>query len=128
MNLQTKRQDIKQQKVYKWDSIERKLMKINIQIAIKNDNLIYSYLGRNLKKEYLQDYETQPVLYQNMEQIKYFNWQGEYGPNKKKIGKWKAILNGEAILVGGFSKFQKRYYTTQMDLSQVYGNSLQKIT
>lgn len=37
-----------------------------------------------------------------MEQIKYFEWQGEYEPHKKKIGKWIAVWNGEAILDGGY--------------------------
>ncbi|CAD8090392.1 unnamed protein product [Paramecium primaurelia] len=126
MNLQTKRQDINQLKVYKWDSIERKLMKINIQVDIKNDNLIYSYQGRILRKVYLQDYKTYPDLYQNMEQIKYFNWQGEYGPNQKKIGKWKAIWNGEVILDGGYymngckQGLWKQPIKNYMSIAQVY--------
>ncbi|CAD8101442.1 unnamed protein product [Paramecium sonneborni] len=123
---QIRNENNNQLKVYKWDSFDRKLTKINIQVSINNNNLIILSFQDNILRKYLQDDSTNFEIFQNMEQIKYFEWQGEYEPNKKKIGKWKATWNGEVILDGGYYKnglklgLWEQPIKNYMSIAQVY--------
>ncbi|CAD8191775.1 unnamed protein product [Paramecium pentaurelia] len=88
----------------KWDEREQRLIKTEIVITITKDNqIMYFSNGRLLRIESIQeDFKVQQI-FTNIEQVKHFQWQGEFEQNNKKIGKWIAKWNGKVLQdVGGY--------------------------
>ncbi|CAD8095940.1 unnamed protein product [Paramecium primaurelia] len=94
----------KDYQVKKWDEKKKKIVKVKIQITFTQDNqMIYQQEGVILRQEFNQDDFRDQEILTDMEQIQFLQWQGEYGPNQKKQGKWIAIWKGEMIEeVGGY--------------------------
>ncbi|CAD8090443.1 unnamed protein product [Paramecium sonneborni] len=92
--------------VDKWDHSRKQLVQTKIQITIQNQEfMIYSQDGVILRIEKVYDFEKNPEILNNMEQIKNLTWQGLYGLNDKKYGKWIAFWNVlELMDVGGYYK------------------------
>ncbi|CAK80492.1 unnamed protein product (macronuclear) [Paramecium tetraurelia] len=90
--------EIPEIEVSKWDKLQQKRIKIKIEIIINSDDnlILYSYKGAILKKQ-----QTKPNTFYNIEQIVCLDWQGEYGENNLKSGKWKAIWKGKQLKVDG---------------------------
>ncbi|CAD8193807.1 unnamed protein product [Paramecium octaurelia] len=104
-NLQN--QIIKELEVEKWDYNKTRLVKTKLQIRItQENNLIYTKLeGVILRQELYQENSRNLEVLNNMEQIAYLQWHGEYGKNQRKVGKWSATWDGEALQnVGGYYK------------------------
>ncbi|CAD8159247.1 unnamed protein product [Paramecium pentaurelia] len=121
-------QGIQDLEIDKVDEKRMKLVKTKIQITITQDHFLnYYYNGIILRNEILVDISQNPEILNNVEQIKYLRWQGEYGQNKKKLGKWIAFWNGEALIeVGGYFKnglkegLWKQIFKSYWDKAQVY--------
>ncbi|CAD8110861.1 unnamed protein product [Paramecium sonneborni] len=97
---------IKQLEVY--DKIARTKFQMTFT---KNNQIIYSKDGVILRVQEINIYKidknkdafSHPEGLNNLEQINNLVWQGEYGQNKIKIGKWIAIWKGEVLKeVGGY--------------------------
>ncbi|CAD8123588.1 unnamed protein product [Paramecium sonneborni] len=48
-------------------------------------------------REQIKDASQKPEVLANQEQINYLQWIGEYGPNNKKQGYWRALWKGQHI-------------------------------
>ncbi|CAD8077077.1 unnamed protein product [Paramecium sonneborni] len=81
-------------------------------ISIKltnNKDLIYIIDGRIIKIEELilgqgdeiKDIYLRDQVIENLEQIKYLKWIGDYGMKQKKVGKWSVIWRGSTLDIGG---------------------------
>ncbi|CAD8130345.1 unnamed protein product [Paramecium sonneborni] len=83
-----------------------RMEKIKIQIMITLDQqIIYSQNEDILRVVELHDVLDKPEIFNNMEQIQSLSWQGQYGQNRKKDGKWIAFWNKELLKnVGGYYK------------------------
>ncbi|CAD8055908.1 unnamed protein product [Paramecium primaurelia] len=92
--------------VNKWDSNKQRLVKAKIQVTFTQKNLIiYSSDGVIQRQEQVKEICKNPKVLTNMEQIQYFQWQGKYGQEKRKQGKWTVTWDGQALLeVGGYYK------------------------
>ncbi|CAD8125981.1 unnamed protein product [Paramecium sonneborni] len=93
-----------EQEVEQWDFIKNKLVKIQIQINFtKNHQIVYLKDGAIMRIEQIQDTIKKPEILKNLDQIQQLTWQGQYGLNKKKNGKWIAFWDGEVYMkVGGY--------------------------
>ncbi|CAD8129028.1 unnamed protein product [Paramecium sonneborni] len=68
---------------------KQRIEKIIIQIKFTSDQqIIYQRNGAILRIEQVHDVFENPDIFNNMDQIKYLSWQGQYNLNKKKDGKW----------------------------------------
>ncbi|CAD8072405.1 unnamed protein product [Paramecium primaurelia] len=96
-----------------WDQIHFRLVKVQVQISFTQDNFIfYSLNGTvlrmqeiflNIKSEQHSDKQKHHDQYNNIDQIKYLHWEGEFGQNNRKSGKWKANWSGPGYKeVGGY--------------------------
>ncbi|CAK82848.1 unnamed protein product (macronuclear) [Paramecium tetraurelia] len=46
---------------------------------------------------------------ENLEQLQFLNWEGNYGNNNQKIGKWVAYWKGEKLIAGGdYDEFENK--------------------
>ncbi|CAD8159261.1 unnamed protein product [Paramecium pentaurelia] len=89
----------KEIKINKWDQIQLQIAKISIDILYTQDNkILYLQNGEILRNEFLYDDQQDPDLLISMKQIKNLQWQGKIEKNKKKMGKWMAVWNGEALI------------------------------
>ncbi|CAD8055033.1 unnamed protein product [Paramecium sonneborni] len=94
------------QKYYKgqiWNSQKARFEQIQFKIEIMLDNKIKYTLSNGSIIE-LNDFNDPEMKIQelvNLEQIKYLRWQGKYGENQQKIGKWIALWKGERIFDSG---------------------------
>ncbi|CAD8101837.1 unnamed protein product [Paramecium primaurelia] len=86
-----------------WDQILKQLVKTEIQITINKDkSIIYQYDGVILRKDSFKFQPKNPFFLTNMGMIKYLQWQ-IVEDDKKKLVKWMANWNGEALIeVGGY--------------------------
>ncbi|CAD8117319.1 unnamed protein product [Paramecium primaurelia] len=122
------RQGVQDLEVDKLNEIRMKLVKTIIKIAITQDHCLkYYYDGIVLRNELIVDISQNPEILTNMEQIKYLQWQGEYGKNMRKQGKWMALWNGEALIeVAGYFEnglkegLWKQIFKSYGDQGQVY--------
>ncbi|CAD8096599.1 unnamed protein product [Paramecium sonneborni] len=93
----------------------------------KNRTLIYSYNGEIIRQQQShykeQQYQSQNIL--NIEQIKYLNWEGNYGKNNQRVGKWDAFWKGEKLMVGGFYDEQEQKIGIWIELDHNYSNFCQ---
>ncbi|CAD8153599.1 unnamed protein product [Paramecium pentaurelia] len=94
---------IQEIEIDKWDQLQEKLVKSKIQIKITQDNyILYTQDGVILKSELILDNSKKLEIVTNIDQIKYFQWTGEYGQNNRKLGKWIVTWNMEVLKdVGG---------------------------
>ncbi|CAD8178253.1 unnamed protein product [Paramecium octaurelia] len=95
---------IKELEVQEFDQNQKRFIKVKIQVAINNGNLImFSYKNQIIRKAHFSDFYTNIDMFENIEQIKYLEWQGEYGPTQRRQGKWIATWKGIRIIeVGGY--------------------------
>ncbi|CAD8214676.1 unnamed protein product [Paramecium pentaurelia] len=87
-----------------WDPFISKFFKFKIKITFTKDKeIIYSSLdGSILRIDSILDIFKKPDVLRNLDQIENLQWQGKYGDNKKKIGLWYLVWNGEILKdVGG---------------------------
>ncbi|CAD8044983.1 unnamed protein product [Paramecium primaurelia] len=87
-----------------WNPNEMKFRDVQIHITItQENNIIYSSQeGIILRKEQIYDNPNKSEILHNIEQIQYLEWLGEYGKNKRKLGKWIATWNKSLLIVGGY--------------------------
>ncbi|CAD8213823.1 unnamed protein product [Paramecium pentaurelia] len=122
------KQYLKEYEVDKLDKTQQKLIKTKIQIIITQDNqIIYLQDGAVLRNEILYDISENLEILKNLELIKNLKWLGEYGNNKRKIGKWQAFWQGQLLnQVGGYyedgqkSGFWKELIDNYWIQAQVY--------
>ncbi|CAD8129949.1 unnamed protein product [Paramecium sonneborni] len=93
-----------EQEVEQWDQTKCKFHKINIGIKYTQDNqIIYSKNEIILRVVKVHDILENPQLFNNMDQIQNLSWQGQYGKNEKKEGKWVAFWDKNILKnVGGY--------------------------
>ncbi|CAD8194487.1 unnamed protein product [Paramecium pentaurelia] len=122
----------KQLEVDMWDQIHFRLVKVKVQITFTQDNFIYySFDGKVLrmqeiilfiKSEQHPENQKHHDQFNNIDQIKYLHWVGEFGQNNRKSGKWKANWSGpDCKIVGGYyenglkqglwNEFTKNYWS-----------------
>ncbi|CAD8204812.1 unnamed protein product [Paramecium pentaurelia] len=90
---------------YVWDCYNSRFLKTQFYINItSNQEIKYTNIeGSILRIDYIKDTSKKPEILTKLEQIKYLNWQGEYGENLKKVGKWTVTWKGEILEnVGGW--------------------------
>ncbi|CAD8112063.1 unnamed protein product [Paramecium sonneborni] len=113
--------------------------RINFGVILKIGQIQYVNDGeiiRNDRIDYLKD--NSQILTQ-LDQIKDLKWQGSYGQNGKKIGKWNVSLENQLINAGGnyqndglkignwidlyqdYTKFSKAYLIGQYKEGRKYG-------
>ncbi|CAD8090427.1 unnamed protein product [Paramecium sonneborni] len=90
--------------VDKQDFINESLGKVNILIKLTSNRQIqYLKDGAILRIDQLMYSDSNPNLLNNYDQIKYLKFEGQYGLDCKKFGKWKTIWNGEVLKeLGGY--------------------------
>ncbi|CAD8058067.1 unnamed protein product [Paramecium primaurelia] len=95
---------IQEIEIDKWNQLQEKLVKSKIQIKITQHNyILYTQDGVILKSELILDNSKKLEIVTNIDQIKYFQWTGEYGQNNRKHGKWIVTWNMEVLKdVGGY--------------------------
>ncbi|CAD8110093.1 unnamed protein product [Paramecium primaurelia] len=97
---------------FTWDPFISKFFKFKIKITFTKDKEIiyYSLDGSILRMSFfitkfrdsILDISKKPDVLRNLDQIENLQWQGKYGENKKKIGLWYLVWNGEILKdVGG---------------------------
>ncbi|CAD8157737.1 unnamed protein product [Paramecium pentaurelia] len=112
----------------------RNLSQTNFVVEYTKDGLIkYIMDGEILRIEKLYEGYNQTEVIKNVEQIKYLRWQGEYGGNQKKVGKWNAFWRGDNLNVGGLynENGQKQgkwieLFTNFFDSSQIISSGVYK--
>ncbi|CAD8078505.1 unnamed protein product [Paramecium sonneborni] len=87
-----------------WVQNEAKFVKLKITIILSEDKEIkYIQNGEIIRIDYVPNLFAKPQFFNNLEQLKNLQWQGNYTINRKKISKWTAYWNGEKIKkVGGY--------------------------
>ncbi|CAD8194862.1 unnamed protein product [Paramecium octaurelia] len=77
----------------------------NIIIQLKftqEGEILYIYDGSILRKEKVIEISQKPQLLNNIEQIKFLEWMGNYGTNNQKIGRWTILWKGTKLKdIGG---------------------------
>ncbi|CAD8129136.1 unnamed protein product [Paramecium sonneborni] len=76
-------------------------MSFFIQLT-KNQEVKYIYEGEILRIDQVLDKEIKPEIMKNLVQIKHLRWEGQYGKNKEKIGKWIAYWKNQDLNIGGY--------------------------
>ncbi|CAD8051101.1 unnamed protein product [Paramecium primaurelia] len=75
---------------------------VQVQIEYsKNGIQTIIYNGQILRKQKIYGTDNQHQNIEHLEQIQYLSWEGNYGKNNQKIGKWIAFWKGERLLAGG---------------------------
>ncbi|CAD8165564.1 unnamed protein product [Paramecium pentaurelia] len=76
-----------------------KFTKTKIQISLTTNKEIkyISSEGSILRIDYIKEPSKKYDLITNLEQIQHLKWQGEFGKNDKKIGRWIAIWKGQTL-------------------------------
>ncbi|CAD8211455.1 unnamed protein product [Paramecium pentaurelia] len=86
-----------------WDYSKFPPKKIQIQINLtKNNKINYCRDGATLRIDQVKDTTNKYQIFQNFEQIQFFQWLGNFGENNQKIGRWTATWKEENLKnVGG---------------------------
>ncbi|CAD8194517.1 unnamed protein product [Paramecium pentaurelia] len=58
-------------------------------------------LSYNIQPREKQSYTSSSTI-RNLEQLKYLIWQGQYGNENQRIGRWRAYWRGEGLNIGGY--------------------------
>ncbi|CAD8159241.1 unnamed protein product [Paramecium pentaurelia] len=113
----------KELEVDMWDQIHFRLVKVKVQMTFTEDNFIYYSLdGKVLRIEQHSEKQKHHDQFNNIDQIKYLHWDGEFEQNNRKSGKWKANWQGPDYKeVGGYyenglkqglwNEFTKNYWS-----------------
>ncbi|CAD8124901.1 unnamed protein product [Paramecium sonneborni] len=110
-----------------WDHFTQKFIIIKFQIQyIDNKEIRYIENGQILRIEQITNKQQAPEIIINLDQIKYLQWKGIYGNNMNKVGKWKAIWNGETLdnVTGWYSKIGEKQ-GLWMELIQKFSSQAQ---
>ncbi|CAD8090465.1 unnamed protein product [Paramecium sonneborni] len=96
----------------------------NLEFCLNNEIIYEEFDGTTLRQEQIYDITKQPIILVNNEQIKNFQWVGEY-EKVQKVGKWKAYWNGQIIpqiegyyfegMKNGFWKECSKNYCSQVN-------------
>ncbi|CAD8065871.1 unnamed protein product [Paramecium sonneborni] len=98
----------KELKVLNWDQKTGRYIQNIFQIAIKK-SILYLKDGQLIRMDQLNDTFSQQDILNNLDQINYLNWSGNYGKNNQKDGKWIAKWNGQTLVnVGGDYRDDKK--------------------
>ncbi|CAD8042795.1 unnamed protein product [Paramecium primaurelia] len=74
-------------------------------------------------RDEIVDTSVDPEIMNNLDQILYFQWQGNYGQNLKKNGKWTATWHGEKLeRVGGYYTEQGKKQGLWIEIKKNYWN------
>ncbi|CAD8099421.1 unnamed protein product [Paramecium sonneborni] len=100
-----------EKEVQSYNQRMQRIEKIKIQIKLTLDQqIIYSQNGAILRVVEGCDVIERLETFNNMDQIQNLSWQGQYGKNKKKDGKWIAFWTKELLKnVGGYYKEGQKY-------------------
>ncbi|CAD8107887.1 unnamed protein product [Paramecium sonneborni] len=115
LEKQYKSQNIQEKETFKWIEKTEEMQSLifinnkgssfgfKFQIQHTKDyEIVYSQNGRILRKDQIMDFLEKPEVLTNIEQIKFFQWNGNYGANKKKVGQWSVTWKGQRLQgVGG---------------------------
>ncbi|CAD8126699.1 unnamed protein product [Paramecium sonneborni] len=105
-----------------------RFLKVKFQ-AIINNNIEIKYCtadGQILRIDLNKDTKETPEILNNLEQIKYLQWFGEYGQNLKKVGKWTATWKGQILKnVGGIYSEDGKKIGSWIELKNNYMESAQ---
>ncbi|CAD8154083.1 unnamed protein product [Paramecium octaurelia] len=78
------------------------LLTKKIQILQTKENLVYLEDGAILRNEQLKISNNHPQLLKYVDQIKYLQWEGQYGEKyKKKVGYWQPTWQGKELKGAG---------------------------
>ncbi|CAD8208645.1 unnamed protein product [Paramecium octaurelia] len=90
---------------FKWDFSYNRFIQTKYQIKFPNNNkneMLYILDGVILRCQNSLLHQEELQQLNNIEQIQYLKWIGDYGQNKQRIGRWAATWNGEVLQeVGG---------------------------
>ncbi|CAD8068131.1 unnamed protein product [Paramecium sonneborni] len=121
-------QEKQEQKCLIWNLKSCTFLLVQVDIVkTKNKEVRYLKDGEIMRIDQIKNASAKPEVLTNLEQIKYLQWQGNYGLNNHKIGQWKIlwdckILDGvggeyrEGEKQGQWKEPIKNYWS----LSQVY--------
>ncbi|CAD8196427.1 unnamed protein product [Paramecium octaurelia] len=88
-----------------WNNIKKRFTSIQFEIEVISGRQI-KYLGNDgqiLRIQNDQEISTSPEILNNLEQIKYLKWKGDYGKSNGRKGIWNASWNQKVLSnVGGF--------------------------
>ncbi|CAD8177310.1 unnamed protein product [Paramecium octaurelia] len=90
-------------KCRQWDYYGQKFINTKFLIKFtKEKEIQYIRDGSIIKIQRVKNISMQPEVLQNLEQIQYLRWFGNYDQNHQKVGKWIATWRGEGLKdVGG---------------------------
>ncbi|CAD8116417.1 unnamed protein product [Paramecium sonneborni] len=93
---------------YAWNRKQQKLIQKKFTVHFTQENQIkYLIDGYFLRIEQIYDFTERPEVLTNFYCIKYLEWDGKYGENLKKNGKWTVNCKGKNLItLGG-------YYSTE---------------
>ncbi|CAD8203972.1 unnamed protein product [Paramecium pentaurelia] len=119
----------KQYDGYKYDFKNKRFVKIIFTISYSQFNEI-KYIkndGQIIRINKLIDLQKSPDILTNLEQINHLQWQGAYNGDLEKVGYWRALWKGAALIdVGGFYKNGKKFgiwkelFKNYWDKAQIY--------
>ncbi|CAD8057981.1 unnamed protein product [Paramecium sonneborni] len=111
-----------------WDSLNYKFKKITILIKFNEEKEVsYIQNGQIIRIEQVKDQLQMSEILINLEQIKYFQWCGNYGQNSQKVDRWTGSWNQITLEdVGGYYSIVGKKEGLWKELSQNYqGNDVQ---
>ncbi|CAK82762.1 unnamed protein product (macronuclear) [Paramecium tetraurelia] len=86
-------------------------LRTKFQIIINNNEEVkYVTDGQILRLDHNKEPQKPPEILNNLEQIKYLQWHGQYGQNLKKVGKWKASWKGQILKNAGEQFRQEMFF------------------
>ncbi|CAD8085729.1 unnamed protein product [Paramecium primaurelia] len=94
-------------------------------IYTKNNEMIYLQDGEILRCDEIQDYNDQPQIMKNLEQIRHLIWHGSYNLSAQKEGKWYPTWKGEKIDAGGTYQLNGIKNGQWIELSQNFWDKAQ---
>ncbi|CAD8123590.1 unnamed protein product [Paramecium sonneborni] len=89
------KQEIKEIRSYIYDIHYKRYINTKFDIIYKEKEVVYIKDGAIMRTDLL-NYQPYEIL-TNLEQIKFFEWVGQYGNQGQKIGKWRAKLKNEFV-------------------------------
>ncbi|CAD8208397.1 unnamed protein product [Paramecium octaurelia] len=100
-----------------------------IQLTInftKNHKIFYIIDGEIIRIDSIENLSIRPYILTNLDQIKYLSWIGEYGENKKKVGRWFANWDGILMAdVGGYYSQEGKKIGQWKEINDNYSKNIQ---
>ncbi|CAD8122848.1 unnamed protein product [Paramecium sonneborni] len=72
-------------------------IKFNLRFTQEGEIIYTNYLGSILRIDQFQNQDEELDIMFNLDQIQYLQWQGKYGQNFQKFGRWIAFWKGHAL-------------------------------